>query len=190
MSINGVQNNLKFDGTGETTEIGDFETNIDFYNVDVSIKETFSPLAKVDMKFHNSILAKMEVKKARTINLIVGTPQVIENSTWDFIIGGGYTIKDLIIPNVEIKGRRLQSDLNLRVDVSVKSTRITMLTIDGDGQTTNGGLITAIKLSGDYKISDKVTARAFYDQTINSPYIVNSFPSSTSKGGVSIRFTL
>ena len=190
LSINGVQNNIEFDGTGETNALDDFETNIDFFNVDVSIKETFSPLAKVDMKFHNSILAKMEVKKARTVNLIARTPQVVENNTWDFIIGGGYTIKDLIIPNVEIKGRKLQSDLNLRVDVSVKSTRITMLTIDGDGQTTNGGLITAIKVSGDYKISDKVTARAFYDQTINNPYITMSFPSSTSKGGVSIRFTL
>ena len=65
-----------------------------------------------------------------------------------------------------------------------------MITIDGDISPPNGGLITAIKFSGDYKISDKVMARAFYDQTMNNPYISTSFPSSTSKGGVSIRFTL
>jgi len=65
-----------------------------------------------------------------------------------------------------------------------------MLYIDEKGQTTNGGLITAIKFSGDYKITDKVTARAFYDQTINTPYIQTSFPTSTTKGGISIRFTL
>lgn len=187
LNINGVQNNSTF---GDTNSLGDFETNIDFFNVDVSIKETFSPLMKVDMKFHNSILAKMEVKKSRTINLKFGGRQVVENYTWDFIVGGGYTIKDLIIPNVEIKGRKLQSDLNLRIDLSVKSTQLTMITIDGDISPPNGGLITAIKFSGDYKISDKVMARAFYDQTMNNPYISTSFPSSTSKGGISIRFTL
>tara|TARA_B100000674_G_scaffold241319_1_gene198486 strand:- start:15131 stop:22354 length:7224 start_codon:yes stop_codon:yes gene_type:complete len=190
LSINGVQNNINFDGSGDTTEFGDFETNIDFYKVAVFIKESFNPLVKVDMKFHNSILAKMEVKKSRTVELEVSTPQVIESHTWDFIIGGGYTIKDLVIPNVEIKGRRLKSDLNLRLDVSVKSTRMIMLTIDGNPSPPNGGLITAIKISGDYKVSEKVTARAFYDQTINNPYISTSFPTSTSKGGVSIRFTL
>ena len=56
--------------------------------------------------------------------------------------------------------------------------------------TPNGGLVTAIKFSGDYKISEKVMARAFYDKTMNTPYISTSFPSSTSKGGISIRFTL
>jgi cell surface protein SprA len=190
LSFNGVQNNIKFDGTGETNSFDDFETNIDFFNFKVSIKETFSPLIKVDMKFHNSILAKMEVKKARTVNLLINAPQVIENHTWDFIIGGGYTIKDLVIPNIEIKGRKLKSDLNLRLDVSVKSTRLTTLTIDGGAQPPSGGLITAIKFSGDYKVSEKVTARAFYDQTINNPHLSTSFPTSTSKGGISIRFTL
>tara|TARA_Y100000589_G_scaffold109134_1_gene103729 strand:- start:2341 stop:9555 length:7215 start_codon:yes stop_codon:yes gene_type:complete len=192
LSINGVQNNMKFDGSGlrDTSGLSDFVTNIDFYNVAVSIKETFSPLAKVDMKFHNSILAKMEIKKTRTINLDVGTPQVVENNTWDFIIGGGYTIKDLVIPNVEIKGRRLKSDLNLRLDVSVKNTRLITINVDKSPAPPVGGLLTAIKLSGDYKVSEKVTARAFYDQTINNPHLSTSFPTSTSKGGVSIRFTL
>ena len=61
-----------------------FITNTDFYEVDVSIKETFSPLAKVDMKFHNSILAKMEIKKTRTIALDIGANQVAENNTYSY----------------------------------------------------------------------------------------------------------
>ncbi len=190
LSMNGVRNELAFDGIGALSENGDFETNIDYTTLDVSIKESFSPLVKVDMKWRNSILSKVEVKKTRTIGLNIGGASVTENNTWDFVLGGGYTIKDLEIPNVEIKGRKLKSDLNLRLDISIKSTSLTMLQIDQNGQTTSGGLITAIKLSGDYKVSAKVTARAFYDQTINTPYIQSSFPSSTTKGGVSIRFTL
>ena len=190
LSMNGVRNEMAFNGFGELSDLGDFETNIDYTTLDVSIKESFSPLLKVDMKWKNSILSKVEVKKSRTIGLNIGGASVTENNTWDFVVGGGYTIKDLEIPNVEIKGRKLKSDLNLRLDVSVKSTSLTILQIDENGQTTSGGLITAIKLSGDYKVSAKVTARAFYDQTINTPYIQSSFPSSTTKGGVSIRFTL
>ncbi len=190
LNINGVRNDMQFDGSGQLDALGDFETNIDYTTLDVSIQESFSPLAQVDMKFNNSILAKVEVKKSRTVGLKIGGAQVVENNTWDLVVGGGYTIKDLVIPNVEIKGRKLKSDLNLRLDVSLKSTNLTMLYIDEKGQTTNGGLITAIKFSGDYKITDKVTARAFYDQTINTPYIQTSFPTSTTKGGISIRFTL
>lgn len=190
LSINGVRNDLNFTGAGDTTALGDFETNIDYTTLDVSIKESFSPLAKIDMKFHNSILGRVEVKKSRTVGLSIGGSSVVENNTWDFVLGGGYTIKDLVIPNVEIQGKKLKSDLNLRLDLTLKSTKMTMLQIDESGQTTNGALITAIKLSGDYQVTEKVTARVFYDQTINNPYIQNSFRNSTSKGGVSIRFTL
>ena len=190
LSMNSVRNDLTFDGTGQLTDLGDFESNIDYTQFKISITESFSPLVKVDMKFKNSILAKLEVKKARTVGLSIGGSSVTENNTWDFVVGGGYTIKDLVIPNVEIKGRKLKSDLNLRLDVSLKSTSLTLLQIDESGQTLSGGLVTSIKVSGDYKVSEKVTARAFYDQTINNPYIESSFPSSTSKGGISIRFTL
>lgn len=190
LSMNGVRNDLNFDGSGTFNSLGDFSTNIDYTTLDVSIKESFSPLIKVDTKLNNSILARFEIKKSRTVGLSIGGASVTENQTWDFSIGGGYTLKDLVIPNVKIRGNKLKSDLNLRLDVSVKSTSLTLLQIDEGGQTTTGGLITAIKLSGDYKVSDKVTARIFYDQTINTPYIQSSFPTSTSKGGISIRFTL
>lgn len=190
LNMNGVRNDIEFDGSGALDEEDNFVTNIDYTTLDVSIQESFSPLAKVDMKFKNSILARMEVKKSRTVGLNIGGALVTENNTWDFVIGSGYTIKDLVIPNVEIRGKRLKSDLNLRLDISLRSTKLTMLQIDESGQTTNGGLITTIKFSGDYKVSEKVTARLFYDQTINTPYIQNSFPTSTTKGGVSIRFTL
>lgn len=190
LNMNGVRNDISFDGSGALDGEDNFVTNIDYTTLDVSIQESFSPLAKVDMKFKNSILARMEVKKSRTVGLNIGGALVTENNTWDFIMGGGYTIKDLVIPNVEIRGKRLKSDLNLRLDVSVRSTKLTMLQIDESGQTTNGGLITTIKLSADYKVSEKVTARLFYDQTINNPVIQTSFPTSTTRGGVSIRFTL
>lgn len=190
LNMNGVKNDLNFDGSGTIDAEGDLLTNIDYTTMDVSIKETFSPLIKVDMKFKNSVLAKVEVKKSRTVGLDFGGQSVTENSSWDIVVGGGYTIKDLVIPRIKIKGKKLKSNLDLRADISVKSTNLTLIKIDENPTPTSGGLVTAIKVSGDYIISKKVTARVFYDQTINTPFIQTSYPSSTSKGGLSIRFTL
>ena len=190
LNMNGVKNDIQFDGTGTFDAEGDLLTNIDYTTMDVSIKESYSPLVKVDMKFKNSVLAKVEVKKSRTIGLDFGGQAVTENSTWDIVFGAGYTIKDLVIPRVKIKGKKLKSNLDLRADVSVKNTNLTLIKIDETPTPTSGGLVTAIKISGDYIISKKVTARIFYDQTINTPFIQTSYPSSTSKGGLSIRFTL
>ena len=61
--MNGVRNELAFDGIGALSENGDFETNIDYTTLDVSIKESSGPLVKVDKKWRNSILSKVEVKK-------------------------------------------------------------------------------------------------------------------------------
>lgn len=189
LNMNGVKNDIMFDGSDVTNAEGDYITNIDYTALDVSIKESFNPLVKVDMKFKNSILAKVEVKKSRTVGMNFGG-SITENSTWDVVVGAGYTIKDLVVPRVKIRGKKLKSNLDLRADVSIKNTNLTMIQIDKTITPTSGGLVTAIKVSGDYVVSKKVTARLFYDQTINTPFIQTSYPSSTSKGGISIRFTL
>lgn len=190
LTMNGVKNDILFDNSGKLDAEGDFISSLDYTTMDVSISEAFSPLVKVDMKFKNSVLARMELKKSRTVGLSLGGLTVTENSTWDVVIGGGYTIKDLVIPRIKIRGKKLKSNLDIRADLSIKSTDLTLVQIDLNPTTTSGGLVTAIKISGDYVISQKVTARIFYDQTINTPYIQTSYPSSTSKGGLSIRFTL
>jgi len=190
LNMNGVKNDINFAGSGTFDAEGDLLTNIDYTTMDVSIKESYSPLIKIDMKFKNSVLAKVEVKKSRTIGLDFGGQAVTENSSWDVVVGAGYSIKDLVIPNVKIKGKKIKSNLNLRADVSVKNSRLILIKIDETPTPTSGGIVTAIKISGDYVISKKVTARIFYDQTINTPFIQTSYPSSTSRGGLSIRFTL
>ncbi len=190
LNMKEVKNDILFGGSAVFDAEGDLLTNIDYTNMNVSIKETFSPLIKVDMKFKNSVLAKVEVRKSRTVGLDFDGQSVTESSSWDIVVGAGYTIKDLVIPRIKIKGNKLKSNLDLRADISVKNTNLTLIKIDQNPTPTSGGLVTAIKISGDYVISKKVTARVFYDQTINTPFIQNSYPSATSKGGLSIRFTL
>lgn len=190
-NFNGYQNNPSFDpsfGDALTGE-GNFQTQWLYQNTTVSIQESFSPLIKIDMRFKNSILGSFEFKKSRTIGLNFSNLAVVEQHMSEIVVGSGYTFRNLVLP-IKIKGEKLKSDLDLKANVSVRSSNLTMLVIDGDATTTQGARIININLNGDYRISSKVTARVFYTQTINRPFIATSFPNSTTSGGLSIRFTL
>jgi cell surface protein SprA len=188
-NFNGYQNNPNFINGDELNNLGNFQTIWMYQNTTVGIQETFSPLIKFDMRFKNSVLGTLEYKQSRTIGLNFSNSAVVEQAMSEIVVGSGYTIRDLILP-IKIRGQKLKSDLDIKANVSVRSSSLTMMVVDGDVTTTQGARILNININGDYRISQKVTARAFYTQTVNTPYIATSFPNSTSTGGISIRFTL
>ena len=95
----------------------------------------------------------------------------------------------MVLP-FQIQKKSVKSDLNLRADLSIKSSDVTFLKFDALPVTQSGGRIVAINISGDYQVTSKVMARLFYDQTINTPFIQSSYPNANTKAGLSIRFTL
>lgn len=187
-NFNGYQNNPNFK-FGDELNSDNFQTFWLYRNATVGIQETFSPLIKFDMRFKNSVLGTLEYKQSRTIGLSFSTSAVMEQFTSEYVVGSGYTIRDLILP-IKVRGQKLKSDLDIKANVSLRSSSLTMMFIDKNAQTTQGAKILNININADYRISQKVTARAFYTQTVNTPYIATSFPNSTSSGGISLRFTL
>ena len=188
-NFNGYQNNPNYINGDELNNLGNFQTIWMYQNTTVGIQESFSPLIKFDMRFKNSILGTLEYKQSRTIGLNFSNSAVVEQAMTEVVVGSGYTIRDLILP-IKVKGQKLKSDLDIKANVSVRSSSLTMMVVDGDVTTTQGARILNINLNADYRISQKVTARAFYTQTVNNPYVQTSFPNATSTGGLSIRFTL
>ncbi|MFT6716717.1 MAG: hypothetical protein ACJA0Q_001365, partial [Saprospiraceae bacterium] len=190
LNFNGYQNNLSFrQGNVDLDNEGNIQTAIQFQNVDVSINEQFGPLGKIDMRLKNSILANFEMRKSRTVGLNFGRNTVTEQKSFDIIVGGGYVFKDLVLP-IKVGGKRLKSNLDLKANVGVKTTSLTLMEIDGAATTTRGSRIVNISLTGDYVVTKQVTVRAFYTQTLNNPFIATSYPTSSASGGLSIRFTL
>ena len=188
-NFNGYQNNPNFIFGDELNNLGNFQTVWMYQNTTVGIQETFSPLIKFDMRFKNSVLGNLEYKQSRTIGLNFSNSSVLEQFTSEYVVGSGYTIRDLILP-IKVRGQKLKSDLDIKANVSLRSSSLTMMFIDKNAQTTQGAKILNININADYRISQKVTARAFYTQTVNNPYVQTSFPNATSTGGLSIRFTL
>jgi cell surface protein SprA len=63
------------------------------------------------------------------------------------------------------------------------------LTEDID-EISGGQKITTIKLNADYTVTEKITVRAFYDRTVNTPYVSNVYPIANSNFGFSLRVEL
>ncbi|MCD4791466.1 MAG: cell surface protein SprA, partial [Bacteroidales bacterium] len=171
---------------------GDFYPEFEFGMV--SITEQFSPLLNIDMTLQNSFLAKLEFKKARNLSLSFANNQLTEVTSDEFVLGLGYRFKEVPITFGSIGGgskRTYKSDLNLKGDLSIRNNKTVLRSIDSElNQISAGQKVVSILVSIDYAFSQSLTIRFFFDKIINNPFLPSQFRNSTTKGGLSLRFSL
>jgi cell surface protein SprA len=201
-SIGGFSNNLLFqdddgDGFTDIRLSGAGSNYIAQYQINtVTISEQFAPLIKVDLQFVEKgiikgLMANVEYKKDRNIGLNPNIPQVTETKGSEWVFGFGYRYPDLELKRLKIKGKTLKSDVNFKVDLSIrKNVTVLRRVIDGYNQLTGGSNVITLKTSIDYVISQNINLRIFYDRIINRPVISTSFPTSNTNTGVSLRINL
>ena len=154
----------------------------------VAISEQFSPLIKVDIKWDNSLTTNFEYRKTRNLSLSFSNNQLIEAQSDEIIVGAGYRLSK--IPLI-INENKLKSDLNLQADFSLKNMKTVIRKIDEEtNQLTSGQKNMAIKFTADYVLNERFNLRFYYDQVINRPKVSSAYPSSNTKIGISVRFTL
>lgn len=158
----------------------------------VSISEQFGPLIGFDMTLQNSLLARFEIKKTRTLNLSINNNQLNEIVNNEVVIGTGYVIKNVTLPlKLGPGGKKPKADLNLRADISIRNNlTITRKIVENVNQPTAGMLNISIKTSADYQLNSRFMIRLFFDRMINKPAISSQFPTSNTNAGLSLRFTL
>jgi cell surface protein SprA len=156
----------------------------------VSIREQFSPLINLDMTWKNSLLTRVEIRKDRNLTMSTTNGQITQVSNFEFIIGSGYTVKQLKLP-FTIQGKTLESDFTLRADFSIRDSETKIWKIvENTDDLTAGQLVYTLKITGDYSLTKALTLRLFYDWVANRPVISNSFPTSNINAGFSLRFSL
>jgi len=156
----------------------------------ITIQEAMRPFIGVDATLKNSLLAKFEYNRDRNLSLSLTNNQVTEIRGKEFVIGTGYRFKGVKFP-FAIGGNTPKSDLNLRVDLSLRENATIIRKIQEEqNQVTAGQNIISIKTSADYVINERINIRAFYERVINTPVISTSFPSANTNAGISLRFTL
>jgi cell surface protein SprA len=158
----------------------------------ITISEQFSPLFSLDFNFVNSMLAKLEIKTSRMLSFNLANNQLTEVASEEYIIGAGYTFRNVKFPiKLGKNAKRIMSDLNLRLDFSIRDTRTIIRRMEeGLDQPIAGQNLISIKLNADYVISERINLRFYYDGTINRPVVSSAFPTENHAAGISLRFTL
>ncbi|MCS6820037.1 MAG: cell surface protein SprA, partial [Chitinophagales bacterium] len=197
LTLSTFQTNLDYRGNGDWAGASRLDTlNGNFYPLfaipNIAINESFSPLIGIDMTFKNNIQARFDFKKSRTLTMNFFDYQLVEMNTEQFTFGAGYKIRGLKLP-IKIRGRRvrLDNDLNFRFDFSYRDNITVNHRIDENlPQVTNGNRSYSVQPSIDYVISQRMNIRIFLDHNKTIPKISTGFPTTNTRGGVTLRFTL
>ncbi|MCX6225861.1 MAG: cell surface protein SprA, partial [Bacteroidia bacterium] len=158
----------------------------------ISISESLSPLIGFDATMQNSLQARVEVKKSRNLTLSLNNNQLMENRSDELIFGTGYRFEEVPI-TIKAGGnqRKFQSDLDLRFDLSIRDNIMIMRKLEEEVNIpTSGQTVITAKFTASYRLSSKFELRLYYDQVVNKPIVVTSYPTSNTKIGFNLRFTL
>ncbi len=180
----------------------------------VNLIESFSPLIEARGVLNNNLTINFRINRTRALNLNISSYQIVETKDNDLVFGLGYRLADFnrVIGfgsnSMKSDRRRTRStrarqteqsntqnlpafnnDLNIRVDVSHKTTYSLIRKIEnGFTQATSGLKTTSIRCSADYALSRSLTLRAFFDKIINMPLVSSSaYPTANTNAGLSLR---
>ena len=159
----------------------------------VTLTESFSPLIGLNLTMKNSLSLKAEYRKQRNLALNVTSVQLTEGHTDEFVLGGGYTIKNLnfITKNKEGVQKKVSNDLKIQVDVSYKDVKMLLRKVnEGIAQASSGNKVFTIKVSADYVLSQKINLQLFYDHQGTTPLISSSYPIQADNIGLNIKLML
>ena len=197
-SVQNIATNLAYTDSITTNPFNEPRNiNGDFMNAElinqISISEQFSPLIGVNVRMKNSVSFRFDYKKDRNINLSLANNQVNEVKGTEYTIGVGYILKDIRFNFITTGAAKkpVQSNLELKVDLSIRDN-ITVIRriVEELDQVNAGQRIVNIKFSADYAISQRVTAKLFYDHNISQYKISTAFPTSGINAGITIRVAL
>jgi cell surface protein SprA len=187
--------NLFFDDSDNgVSRIRDLNSNyVPQYELNVvTINEQFSPLINIDLNWKSNLTTRFEWKKNRTVTLNLANNQVADVRNNELIIGAGYRFDDVqVIVRTGGRQRPLRSDLNLRLDFSIRDNKtISRKLIEDVNQPVAGQRIFSIRTTADYILSDRFNLQVFFDHNIRDPFVATTYRTSETNFGFSLKFTL
>ena len=155
----------------------------------MTITENFGPLIGIDATFKNSLNLRVEYKKARILSMSLVDYQLSETNSKEIMIGGGIRLKQVRIPIKYFGIDKKRSDINVKADVGLRDDFTSINRLDQhESKATRGQKVITISPSIDYIYSQTLTFRLFYDRRQSIPYVSTSFPITTTRGGLMVRF--
>jgi cell surface protein SprA len=156
------------------------------------ISEQYAPLIGIKLAFNNNFSPSFDFKKSRTVTISFINNQLTESEGREIIIGCGYTFKDVAFSFASASGTsRTSNDLTMKLDIGFRKDKTTLRSIDEDySQISSGQNKVNIYLTADYDFSTRLGMQAFFRYDMTDPFIANSYKTSNTFAGVTLRFSL
>ncbi len=163
---------------------------VPFFQVpNITISEQLNPLVGFDAAFKNNLTARFEYRKSRNVSLSLIDYQVSETNSSEYVFGLGFRKRGIKLPFSIFGIRKLKNDVNMKLDVGYRDDKsFNSYLAQNIDVITRGQKVISISPSIDYIVSEKLTLRFFYDRRQSIPYVSSSFPITTTRAGVTLRF--
>lgn len=190
-TLTDFRSNLEYDPAqpDKTDQGGNFRSQKLFTNV--NLIEQFSPLLRIDAEMQNSISVLTEIRKDRTVSISLDNNYLTEISGKEYRVGLGYRIKDIRIP-MKFNGENImmKSDINIKGDISLRNDFTVIRNMElSDNQVTSGQTSWMARLSADYSLSAHLSALYYLDYSFSKYAISTSFPMTTIRTGITVKYT-
>jgi cell surface protein SprA len=163
---------------------------VPFFQVpNITITENLGPLLGVDIAFRSGLNLSVKFNKSRMLSLSLIDYQVSETKTTELIVGGGHRIQGLTLPFSIFGLKNLKNDVNIRVDLGYRDDiTVNSYLMDNTVLPTRGQKVITIAPSIDYIINENLQLRLFYDRRQSIPVMSTSYPITTTRAGITLRF--
>ncbi|WP_147203419.1 T9SS outer membrane translocon Sov/SprA [Segetibacter aerophilus] len=159
----------------------------------ITIQESFSPLLGIDVTTVSQLTASLQYRKTRQLSLSLVDYQLSEVNSTEITLGGSFRKRGFNLPFKipGTKGKKLQNDVNFRLDLSIRDDATSNSRLDQDNAFSTGGQkVVTLQPSIDYVLNNRVNIKLYFDQRKVVPYISTSAPITNTRAGVQIRISL
>ncbi|RYG22067.1 MAG: cell surface protein SprA, partial [Chitinophagaceae bacterium] len=192
-SVNGFNSLLKYQETNGYVSSKDVNNNFlpEYQFAQVSISERFAPLVGVDTRLRNNINASIELNRTRLLALSLANSQLAQFSENNLSFKIGYRTAKFRFPFGWFSGLRLDNNMDFNLEVAVRDNKTVIYRADvAEAEVSSGSKNITLRPTVDYVLNQRFNLRLFYDSNITKPYTSQSFNTSFSNFGFSLRVTL
>jgi cell surface protein SprA len=157
----------------------------------ITLMEQFVPLLGIDIRLKNNVTTNFEYRKSRLLSFSLANNQMAQQKEDAVVFGFGYRTAKFRFPFGLFSGLKMNNDMNFKLDFALSDRKTVIYRADvEDAEVSSGAQNITVRPSLDYVLNQRFNIRMFYDGNITKPYTSQTFNTSFSNFGVSLRFTL
>jgi cell surface protein SprA len=192
-SVNGFNSLIRYQEANGASSVRDPSNNFlpSYQYSQVTIAEQFSPLIGIDTRLKNNLTANFEVGRSRLLGLSLANSQLAQLSENNMVFGIGYRTTKFRFPFGWFSQLKMNNNMDFKLDVAVRDNKTVIYRADiTEAEVSSGAKNITMRPSIDYILNQRFNVRLFYDSNITKPYTSQTFNTSFSNFGFSLRITL